>query len=83
MPVAVTVALILWTIVVSPHSKYGDNWAILPAVIALPVALMWHIGLVAVLKGQRPTAVLFGVIHFLALIPIWFYCLMSISKDSL
>ena len=39
-PVLVTIALVVWTTEVSPNSVYGNAWAIVPALLALPVALV-------------------------------------------
>jgi hypothetical protein len=82
-PVIVTVALVVWTVVVSPHSKYGDNWAIWPAVLALPIALIWHIAVFIMCRGQRRSAASVAVCHLVILAPIWFWSLTVISKDSL
>ena len=80
--VYLTVFLIAWTAIVYPHSEYGDNWAILPAVAVLPSVVVAHI--YAILNVQtKLVAVLCGVIYVLALFPIWVVCLMLISKDSL
>jgi hypothetical protein len=42
-PLGVTALLVVWTILVSPHSKYGDSWAIDPALIALPLVIGLHV----------------------------------------
>src|SRR3981081_1486702 len=44
-PLGVTALLVLWTMLVSPHSKYGDSWAIGPALFALPLVVGLHIQL--------------------------------------
>ena len=82
-PVAVTALLVLWTIAVSPSSTYGDNWVIWPAILALPVAICWHFAIIAAASGQRRFASLVALGHFVVLVPVWFVCLMLISKDSL
>ncbi len=81
-PIGLTVLLIIWTIVVSPYSRYGDNWAVYPAVLVLPVALIWHVALVF-LEKPRYVFVLYGFVHLAILFAIWMYCLMKISKDVL
>ena len=84
-PLLFTIFLILWTLVVSPHSGYGDKWAIMPAAIVLPVVFAWHVFLVILRKtlDKKAKFLLFGIIHVVLLVPIWFLCLMLISKDSL
>ena len=82
VPVILTVTLILWTIAVSPHSKYGDNWAIYPAVFILPIVIFWHVGLIIAYR-PRIHFFLYGLLHTLILFVIWMICIMRISKDSL
>ena len=82
MPVIITAFLIAWTLVVSPFSKHGDDWAIIPALLVLPIVVIWHIGLVIVSRPRFPL-ILFGMLHTLALFVIWMICIMKISKDAL
>jgi hypothetical protein len=82
-PVALTAALIGWTWLVSPSSAYGDTWAIVPAALVLPAVACWHIALVVLFRDRRMDALVAGVFHLAVLVPVWFRCLMLISKDSL
>jgi hypothetical protein len=82
-PVSVTIALIVWTVFVSPHSVYGDSWAIVPALLAVPTALIWHVTIVILGRGYRRGAVFVALCHVTFLVPIWFWSLTLISKDSL
>jgi hypothetical protein len=82
-PASVSIALMAWTLAVSPYSAYGDNWAVVPAVLALPAALLWHLVLVALSRGRRWAAASATVAHLLLLVPLWVWCLMVISKDGL
>ena len=81
-PLGFTVLLILWTAIVSPYSKYGDSWAIYPAVGVLPLVLCWHIYLV-ISQYPRSTFITYGLVHVGILFVIWIMCLMKISKDAL
>ena len=81
-PIFLTLFLVLWTLSVSPYSKYGDNWAIYPAMLVLPAALLWHVALIWFQKPRLPLIV-YAVIHLVLLFWIWVYCLMKISRDSL
>ena len=81
-PVALTVALVLWTILVSPYSKYGDNWAIYPALLVFPLVVLWHIGLL-ILSRPKMFLFIYGLLHVLILFYVWLLCMMKISKDSL
>ncbi len=38
-PLSVTALLVLSTLYVSPHSKYGDSWAIDQALVAPPLVV--------------------------------------------
>jgi hypothetical protein len=82
VPVFLTLFLIVWTILVSPYSKYGDNWAIYPALLVLPIVVIWHVYLI-VTQQPRSSFVLYGAVHSIGLFAIWIYCLMKISKDAL
>lgn len=81
-PLGLTGFLVIWTILVSPHSGYGDSWAIYPAVLVMPAALIWH-ALLIWLARPRLAMLTYGLIHLSILLMIWLYCLMHISKDSL
>jgi len=85
IPVFITLLLISWTSIVSPYSKYGDNWAIAPALIMAPIVFIWHLFLIFYNKGKEKKILfsLYGVIHLSIFSWIWIYCLMKISKDSL
>ena len=82
-PVIISVLLVLWTAAVYPFSVYGDNWAIWPALLALPTACLWHATLFFVLVEKRRLVGIAAVCHLAVLVPLWFVCLMLISKDSL
>ena len=81
-PIGFTLMLIVWTVLVSPYSKYGDNWAIYPAVFILPLVLCWHVYL-GITQQPRSTFIIYGIIHLVAFLVIWLICLMKISKDAL
>jgi len=50
-PLILSGFLILWTLLVSPHSKYGDNWAIMPALAIYPAVIILHV----ILFFKRPS----------------------------
>ena len=81
-PMFLTAILILWTILVSPYSKYGDTWAIMPALVAAPLVLGLHI-LVAYRNKWRMDVIVYGLVHCILFFVIWLGCLMRISKDSI
>jgi len=82
LPLVSTAALVVWTLYVSPYSKYGDNWAIVPALLALSVVIALHIDLL-VKNGWRLNWSLYAVVHGFVFLMIWIWCLTLISKDSL
>ena len=81
-PLGLTGLLIIWTIAISPYSRYGDYWAIVPALAVFPLTAGMH--LVLLIKGRwRTTLVLYAIAHLVGLFAIWLLCLMRLSKDSL
>jgi hypothetical protein len=81
-PLGVTALLVLWTVYVSPHSKYGDSWAIDPVLIALPLVVSLHV-ILAYKSRWQSRFIAYGVLHCTIFFAIWIYCLTMVSKDSL
>jgi len=82
IPPILTLSLVVWTAVISPYSKYVDYAAIVPALLVLPIVFLVNIFLIVKLDWKFGI-VLYGVLHLALLLPIWFWCLMRISKDTL
>jgi hypothetical protein len=82
MPIVFTGLIFLWTWIVSPYSKYGDNWAVLPAVILFAAIVLWHLGLI-ITQDHKILLLAYAFGHVALLFEPWIYCLMRISKDSL
>ena len=82
MPLIFTGILFLWTWIVSPYSKYGDNWAVVPAVLLFVAVIVWHVALI-ITQQERLALTAYAVAHVAVLFYPWIYCLMRISKDSL
>lgn len=81
-PMGFTLVAAIWTAVVTPYSKYGDDWAILPFMGIFLVVLVWHVALT--IRGpERRFLVLYGLLHLAFWFPFGLFCLMKISKDSL
>jgi hypothetical protein len=81
-PLSVAALLVLWTLYVSPHSKYGDSWAIDPALVALPLVVGLHL-LLAYKSRWRSRFIAYGILHCAIFSYIWIWCLTMISTDSL
>ena len=81
-PVILSALVIVWTLAVQAFTRYGDNWALWPVILALPVAAGVHIYLVATLRPKWPL-VGYAAVHLLALLLIVTICVMRVSKDSL
>ena len=81
-PLAVTVAVAIWTLVVSPHTRYGDNWAVYPVLIAFLGVLGLHAFLL-VRGPYRGALAVYALVHLGLWVPFGLWCLMRISKDSL
>jgi hypothetical protein len=81
-PLGITAFLIVWTVLVSPYSKYGDMWAIGPVLLMLPLVVGLHLRL-AYKARWSGRFVAYALIHCALFFAIWIGCLMSISKDSI
>src|SRR6266508_2983313 len=81
-PVIVTVLVMIWTLVVSPHSQYGDNWAVYPVLLAFLLVLGLH-GMLVVRSPLRLAMVVYALLHLAFWVPFGIWCMMRISKDSL
>ena len=81
-PIYGSIFLVLWTVIVSPWSRYGDGWAIFPALFVFPAALCVHIFLLFK-SGWKIKMALYGMVHLMLLFVISIACFMLISKDSL
>lgn len=79
-PLVLTVSLLVWTALVYKTAHYG-SWHIYPALAVLPLAILYHVALI-IFERPRHYYVAFAVLHIGILFPLWFLCLMLISKDS-
>jgi hypothetical protein len=82
MPLTLTGLIFLWTWIVAPYSKYGDNWAVVPVIVLFAAVILWHLGLIVTQK-EKLLCISYGVVHVAILFRPWIYCLMKLSKDSL
>ena len=81
-PVLLSVFLICWTLFVSPHTRYGDNWALAPIPLVFLSVVAVHI--VLFLKwGRTAGLVTYGLLHTAFVVGLSFWSLTLISKDSL
>jgi len=56
--------VLVWAIVISPYTQYGDNWAIYPVLVVAFLILGWHIFLIVSPKEtSRRRLILYGIIH--------------------
>ena len=82
VPLGLNILLIVWTIILSPYSKYGDNWAVVPVIVIFLIIVVLHIILLFV-EQSKISFIIYGLIHIVVSFIILIYCLMRISKDSL
>jgi hypothetical protein len=82
LPICCTLLLVIWTASVYRFSKYGDNWAVWPALLMCPLFLATHIYLI-VRRQPRSTYWIYAGVDAVFFVVIWIYALMVISKDSL
>jgi hypothetical protein len=80
-PLGVTALLVVWTILVSPRSKYGDSWAIDPALVALPLVVGLHVR-VAYQARWRSAFIAYALLHCAVFFVIWIYCLTHIIREA-
>jgi hypothetical protein len=81
VPVLLTAFLVLWWVLEENHSSYG-SWQVYLALAIMPLVLIWHIGLI-VSRKPRLNMVVFAAAHLALFLPIWFFCVMQLSHDSL
>ena len=81
-PIFLTGILIIWSLIVAPYSKYGDNWTVYPILIIFLLGAIWHI-LLIVIEKNKFTYFLYGLANGIILFVIFMICLMKVSKDSL
>ena len=83
-PLAVTLITIIFAVAVSPHTSYGDAWAVYPVVIAYLSILVWHVLLIIKpICFSRLLSVIYALSHLGAGFGVYIFALMKISKDSL
>jgi len=80
-PVLLSLSLVCWTLVVSPHTHYGDNWALAPIGLVFLSVVAIHVWL---LKRRRAAGLaVYAVLHIAFVLALSFWSLTLISKDSL
>jgi len=82
VPLLLTGFLILWTAAVYQFARYGNKWAIYPALAVFPATLLVHVWIV-VASRPRDRALWYALLHLALQFVIWLGCLMLISKDAL
>ena len=81
VPLLLTGFLILWTATVYQFAKYGDKWAIYPALAVFPATILVHAWIVVASHG-RIRALWYALLHLALQFVIWLGCLMLISRDA-
>jgi hypothetical protein len=81
VPLLLTGFLIFWTAAVYRFARYGDKWAIYPALAVFPATLLVHMWIV-VASRPHARALLYALMHLALQFVIWLGCLMLISKDA-
>jgi hypothetical protein len=81
-PLLLSVLLICWTLLVSPHTRYGDNWALVPVPLVFLAVVATHIVLF-MKRGRTAGLATYGVLHTIFVVALSFWSLTLISKDSL
>jgi hypothetical protein len=81
-PALLSVSLICWTLFVSPHTRYGDSWALVPIPVIFIAVIAIHVGLI-IKRGPTAEMLTYALLHIAFLIAVTFWSLTLISKDSL
>lgn len=82
-PIFLTVVMILWMIVVYPHTTGQDKWATYPVFFLIFVLIGYHGFLMVVDRKRRYLLMGYGILHMLFFFYFWILALTVISKDSL
>jgi hypothetical protein len=81
-PIILSAFLICWTLLVAPHTKYGDTWALVPILLVFISVIAVHVWLL--LKGGWTIGLIaYGLLHIAFVLALSFWSLTLISKDSL
>lgn len=81
-PIIPTVLLICWTLLISPHTKYGDNWALVPVLLAFISVIAIHVWIM-ITRGRSVGIVLYSVLDVFVTSGVCLWALTLITKDSL
>ena len=83
-PPILTVGTLVWSIIISPYTTYGDTWAAYPVLIAFFIALVCHLWLIIEPSGYKRSEMFFyALLHLGLFFFVSVYSLMVITKDSL
>jgi hypothetical protein len=74
--------MLLWGVLVSRYTKYGDDWAIYPVFAIFAIIILLHLSLIYFEKGKLGM-IIYGILHSAVAFYFLLYCLTVISKDSL
>jgi len=81
-PLAVTFAVLLWTVLASRYSGHRQGWPVVPILAGFLLVCSWHAWLV--LRGpKRCLLAAYGLGHMLVWVPFGMACLMAVSHDSI
>lgn len=81
-PLMLTAIVIIWTMIISRFTTYGDEWAAYPILVVFVITLILHVWFVVALQPKVPL-VLYGVLHLLIQAAIFLYCIIIITKNAL
>jgi hypothetical protein len=82
IPILLSCFLLAWTAAVYSFAKYGDRWAIYPALLVFPLTILAHVWYYGV-SQPRGWALKYALVHVPIQFVAWVGCLMLISKDTL
>lgn len=80
LPFIIDLLLLTWTAITAPITGGQENWAVIPALLALPAVLVAHLWIMA--TDKTPAGFAFFVVHFLIFVPVWWWCVLAISKGE-
>jgi hypothetical protein len=80
-PVAVTVLTGLYTLGISPYTRPGQAWPLVPVLAGLGLVALWHVALLVRGPG-RAVLLAYGVGHLAFWVYFALVCMLRISKDS-
>lgn len=81
-PLLATLTMLIWTLLVSKYTEYGDYWASYPVVALFVIIFLLHL-LLLFNERWKVVYIIYALLHIPFSFGLSILCLMWITKDSL